>query len=52
MKRDMQMNKQKVGLLLFWLDIVWTVAMVLNFYSAPLFGIGGTLILLSFKGIL
>jgi hypothetical protein len=42
----------KVGIGLFIVLIIALVAMGLNFYSAPLFGIGGTLILLSFIGIL
>jgi len=37
---------------LFTVLIISLVAMGLNFYSAPLFGVGGTLILLSFIGIL
>ena len=32
--------------------LISLVAMGLNFYSAPLFGIGGSLIFLSFLGIL
>ena len=42
----------KVGIGLFILLIISLVAMGLNFYSAPWFGIGGTLIWLSFIGIL
>ena len=42
----------KVGIGIFIVLIIALVATVLNFYSAPLFGIGGTLILLSFIGIL
>jgi hypothetical protein len=42
----------KVGLGLFIVLIISLVAMGLNFYSAPLFGIGGSLIFLSFVGIL
>ena len=42
----------KVGIGLFIVLIISLVAMGLNFYSAPLFGIGGSLILLSFIGIL
>jgi hypothetical protein len=42
----------KFGIGLFTVLIISLVAMGLNFYSAPLFGIGGTLILLSFIGIL
>jgi hypothetical protein len=42
----------KFGIGLFTVLIISLVAMGLNFYSAPAFGIGGTLILLSFIGIL
>jgi len=42
----------KVGIGLFIVLIISLVAMGLNFYSAPLFGIGGSLIFLSFVGIL
>ena len=42
----------KVGTGLFIVLIISLVAMGLNFYSAPWFGVGGTLILLSFLGIL
>lgn len=42
----------KVGIGLFIVLIIALVATVLNFYSAPVFGIGGSLILLSFIGIL
>jgi hypothetical protein len=42
----------KVGLGLFIVLIISLVALGLNFYSAPLFGIGGSLIFLSFVGIL
>jgi len=42
----------KVGIGLFIVLITSLVAMGLNFYSAPLFGIGGSLIFLSFIGIL
>ena len=42
----------KVGIGLFIVLIISLVAMGLNFYSAPLFGIGGSLIFLSFIGIL
>jgi hypothetical protein len=42
----------KVGIGLFVVFIIALVTWTLNFYSAPLFGIGGTLILLSFIGIL
>lgn len=42
----------KVGIGLFIAFIISSVTVALNFYSAPLFGIGGTLILLSFTGIL
>ena len=42
----------KVGIGLFVVLMVSFVAMGLNFYSAPVFGIGGSLILLSFLGIL
>ena len=41
-----------VGTGLFIVFILALVAMGLNFYSAPVFGIGGSLILLSFIGIL
>jgi hypothetical protein len=41
-----------VGIGLFIVFIIALVAMGLNFYSAPVFGIGGSLILLSFIGIL
>jgi hypothetical protein len=40
----------KVGIGLFVVFIIALVTWTLNFYSAPLFGIGGTLILLSFIG--
>lgn len=42
----------KVGIGLFIVLIISLVAMGLNFYSAPVFGIGGSLIFLSFIGIL
>ena len=42
----------KVGIGLFIVLIIALVAMAFNYYSAPLFGIGGSLILLSFIGIL
>jgi hypothetical protein len=42
----------KVGIGLCVVLMVSFVAMGLNFYSAPVFGIGGSLILLSFLGIL
>jgi hypothetical protein len=42
----------KVAIGLFVVLAVAFVAMGLNFYSAPVFGIGGILILLSFIGIL
>ncbi len=42
----------KVGLGLSIVLIISLIAMGLNFYSAPLFGIGGSLIFLSFVGIL
>jgi hypothetical protein len=42
----------KVGIGLFTVLILALVATGINFYSAPLFGIGGTIILLSFIGIL
>ncbi len=42
----------KVGIGLFIVLIIALVATALNFYSAPVFGIGGALILLSFIGIL
>jgi hypothetical protein len=42
----------KFGTGLFAVLIISLVVMSLNFYSAPVFGIGGTLILLSFIGIL
>ena len=42
----------KVGIGLFIVLIISLVAMGLNFYSAPLFGIGGSLIFLSFIGTL
>ena len=41
----------KVGIGLFIVLIISLVAMGLNLYSAPLFGIGGSLIFLSFIGI-
>jgi hypothetical protein len=42
----------KVGIGSFIVLIISLIAMGINFYSAPLFGIGGTLILLSFIGML
>jgi len=42
----------RVGIGLFIVLIISLIAMGLNFYSAPLFGIGGSLIFLSFIGIL
>ena len=42
----------KVGIGLFLVLIMALVATALNVYSAPLFGIGGTIILLSFTGVL
>ena len=42
----------KVGIGLFIAFIIAFMTMALYFYSAPVFGIGGTLILLSFIGIL
>ena len=42
----------KVGIGLLAVLLISFVAMGLNFYSAPVFGIGGSLILLSFLGIL
>ena len=42
----------KFGIGLFAVLIISLIAMGLNYYSAPVFGIGGTLILLSFIGIL
>ena len=42
----------KVGIALLIVFVVSMIALALNFYSAPLFGIGGSLILLSFIGIL
>ena len=42
----------KFGIGLFTVLVISLVAMGINLYSAPLFGIGGTLILLSFTGIL
>jgi hypothetical protein len=42
----------KIGIGLFIVLIIALVATVLNYYSAPVFGIGGSLILLSFIGIL
>ncbi len=42
----------KVGIGLFIVLIISLVAMGLNFYSAPIFGFGGSLIFLSFIGIL
>jgi hypothetical protein len=41
-----------VGIGLFVVFIIGLVAMALNYYSAPVFGVGGSLILLSFIGIL
>jgi hypothetical protein len=42
----------KVGIGIFVGFVIALMAMALNLYSPPLFGIGGTLILLSFIGIL
>jgi hypothetical protein len=42
----------KVGMGLFITFVISLVTLALNLYSPPLFGIGGTLILLSFIGIL
>ena len=42
----------KVGIGLFIMLFISFVTMVLNIYSPPVFGIGGSLILLSFIGIL
>jgi len=42
----------KVGIGLFIVLTISIAAMGLNFYSAPIFGIGGSLIFLSFIGIL
>jgi len=42
----------KIGIGLFVVLMIALVATALNFYSAPVFGIGGTLILLSFIGML
>lgn len=42
----------KAGIGIFMVLIIALVATVLNLYSAPLFGIGGTIILLSFIGVL
>jgi hypothetical protein len=42
----------KVGIGLFSVLILALVATGINFYSAPLFGIGGAIILLSFLGVL
>jgi len=42
----------KVGIGLFIMFVISLVTLALNLYSPPLFGIGGTLILLSFIGIL
>ena len=42
----------KVGIGLFFVLIIALVATALNIYSAPVFGIGGSLMLLSFIGIL
>lgn len=42
----------KIAAGLFLVLIIALVATALNFYSAPVFGIGGVLILLSFLGIL
>ena len=42
----------KVGIGLFIAFIISFITLALYFYSAPVFGIGGTLILLSFIGIL
>jgi hypothetical protein len=42
----------KVGIGLFIVLTIALVATAFNFYSAPVFGIGGSLILLSFIGIL
>ena len=42
----------KVGIGLFIAFVISLVPAALDFYSPPLFGIGGTLILLSFTGIL
>ncbi len=42
----------RVGTGLFIVLMISLVAMGLNFYSAPIFGIGGSLIFLSFIGIL
>jgi hypothetical protein len=42
----------KVGIGLFVSFVISLVTLALNLYSPPLFGIGGTLILLSFIGIL
>jgi hypothetical protein len=42
----------KIGIGLFVVLMIALVATALNFYSAPLFGIGGALILLSFIGAL
>jgi hypothetical protein len=42
----------KIGIGLFVILMIALVVTALNFYSAPLFGIGGTIILLSFIGAL
>ena len=42
----------RIGIGLFVVLMIALVAMALNFYSAPVFGIGGSLILLSFIGML
>ena len=42
----------KIGIGLFVVLMIALVATALNFYSAPLFGVGGVLILLSFIGAL
>jgi hypothetical protein len=42
----------KVGIGLFFTFFISLMTLALNLYSPPLFGIGGTLILLSFIGIL
>jgi hypothetical protein len=42
----------KIGIGLFLTFVISLVTLALNLYSPPLFGIGGTLILLSFIGIL
>jgi hypothetical protein len=42
----------KVGLGLFIMFVIFLATLALNLYSPPLFGVGGTLILLSFIGML